>query len=122
MAGARRGPGDADVLEVGRPDRAARGVGELVVVNDAAERRYTIGKSIMTIGRSSRCDIQVLTQFVSREHARLVVDSAGVFVEDASSTNGVFVNAVRVERQLLAHGDLLTIGETQFRFLEAAIP
>jgi pSer/pThr/pTyr-binding forkhead associated (FHA) protein len=31
----------------------------------------------------------------------------------------VFVNSVRVERQQLQQGDLLTIGETQFRFVES---
>jgi hypothetical protein len=35
----------------------------------------------------------------------------------------VFVNSVRVERQDLEHGDWVTIGETQFRFLyESASP
>jgi hypothetical protein len=92
----------------------------LVAVNDTTQRRYSVVKPITTIGRSSQCDIQVLTQFVSREHARLVADGLGVIVEDLGSTNGVFVNAARIERQLLAHGDLVTIGETQFRYLEAA--
>lgn len=105
-----------------RPEAGHGRTAELVVVNDPARRRYAIAGPVTTIGRSSSCDIQVLTQFVSREHARLVVDSEGVIVEDAGSTNGIFVNAARVERQLLAHGDLLTIGETQFRFLEAARP
>ena len=40
-------------------------------------------------------------------------------IEDLGSRNGVFVNADRVDRQRLQQGDLVTIGETQFRFLES---
>jgi pSer/pThr/pTyr-binding forkhead associated (FHA) protein len=72
----------------------------------------------MTIGRSSECDIQILTHFVSREHARLTIGRDGVVIEDLGSTNGVFVNSVRVDRHELRHSDLVTVGETQFRFLE----
>jgi pSer/pThr/pTyr-binding forkhead associated (FHA) protein len=56
---------------------------------------------------------------VSREHARILVSGNTVVVEDLGSTNGIFVNAVRVDRQELRHGDLVTVGETQFRFLES---
>jgi pSer/pThr/pTyr-binding forkhead associated (FHA) protein len=38
-------------------------------------------------------------------------------IEDLGSTNGVFVNSVRIDRHELHHSDLVTVGETQFRFL-----
>jgi len=76
-------------------------------------------KGTITIGRGASCDIQILTHFVSREHARLTVSPRGsVVIEDLGSTNGVFVNAGRVDRQELHHGDVVTVGESQFRFLE----
>jgi chemotaxis protein MotB len=91
----------------------------LVCLTSDVPRQYGLTKKTLTIGRSSHCDIQVLTHFVSREHARVTVGARGVVViEDLGSTNGVFVNAVRVDRQELRHGDIVTIGETQFRFLE----
>jgi pSer/pThr/pTyr-binding forkhead associated (FHA) protein len=40
-------------------------------------------------------------------------------IEDLGSRNGVFVNSVRVDRRQLQQGDLVTIGETQFRFVES---
>ena len=91
----------------------------LICLTSDAPRQYALAKKTMTIGRSSRCDIQILTHFVSREHARLIISQRGnVAIEDLGSTNGVFVNSVRIERQELHHGDLVTVGETQFRFLE----
>ncbi len=92
----------------------------LVCLTSDAPRQYLLSKATMTIGRSSNCDIQVFTHFVSREHARLIVDRSRVVIEDLGSTNGVFVNSVRVDRQELRHSDLVTVGETQFRFLESA--
>ena len=92
----------------------------LICLTSDVPRQYLLSKATMTIGRSSTCDIQVFTHFVSREHARLIVDRSRVVIEDLGSTNGVFVNSVRVDRQELRHSDLVTVGETQFRFLESA--
>jgi chromosome segregation ATPase len=91
----------------------------LLCLTSDVPREYALTKPTMTIGRSSRCDIQILTQFVSREHVRITTAPGAVVVEDLGSTNGIFVNAVRIDRQELRHGDLLTVGETQFRFLES---
>jgi chromosome segregation ATPase len=91
----------------------------LICLTSDGPRPFALAKGTITIGRSSDCDIQILTHFVSREHARLTVSPrGGVLIEDLGSTNGVFVNSVRIERQELRHGDLVTVGESQFRFLE----
>ena len=91
----------------------------LICLTSDGPRPFALAKGTITIGRSSDCDIQILTHFVSREHARLTVSPrGGVLIEDLGSTNGVFVNSVRIDRQELHHGDLVTVGESQFRFLE----
>jgi chromosome segregation ATPase len=95
------------------------GAPTLVCLTGDAPKQLVLTKKSVTIGRGHHCDVQILTHFVSREHARLTSDGSIVIVEDLASTNGVFVNSVRVERHELRHGDLVTIGETQFRFLES---
>jgi len=91
----------------------------LICLTSDGPRRFALVKGTITIGRSASCDIQILTHFVSREHARLTLSTrGGVVIEDLGSTNGVFVNSVRVDRQELHHGDVVTVGESQFRFLE----
>ena len=91
----------------------------LICLTGDAPKRFPLTKTAVTIGRGPQCDLQILTHFVSREHARITSSAGRILIEDAGSRNGVFVNSVRVERQALQQGDLITIGDTQFRFVES---
>ncbi|HSG63792.1 MAG TPA: FHA domain-containing protein, partial [Gammaproteobacteria bacterium] len=79
-------------------------------------------KTGVTIGRGSHCGIRIATHYVSREHARLTTSNGRWIIEDLGSRNGVFVNAVRIERQVLDDKDLITIGDTQFRYQSGSVP
>jgi chromosome segregation ATPase len=91
----------------------------LVCLTGDAPRLFPLTKATITIGRGPHCELQILTHFVSREHARITLNAGRAFIEDAGSRNGVFVNSVRVDRQVLQQGDLITVGDTQFRFVES---
>jgi hypothetical protein len=123
-------PGSAEKREAAGPDTAqpARAAAResdgmtapaLICLTGDALKRFALTRKTVTIGRGPHCDLQVVTHFVSREHARVSLTGAGAFIEDLGSRNGVFVNSVRVDRHQLQQGDLLTIGETQFRFIES---
>jgi len=72
----------------------------------------------MTIGRdpaSARIALAADSK-VSRNHARLLLSGNGRWsVEDLGSTNGTYVNGVRVTRQELIRGDTLLVGTTALR-------
>jgi two-component system, cell cycle response regulator len=71
------------------------------------------------IGRSRQAEVPLTDTTVSFEHARLVIESGAVFVEDLASRNGTFVNEHRLgERTLLVDGDYLGVGggSTLFKF------
>ena len=54
--------------------------------------------------------------YVSSRHAQITPAADGVWVEDLGSTNGTFVNGSPVTTARLLHaGDLIRIGETEFR-------
>jgi chromosome segregation ATPase len=91
----------------------------LVCLTGDAPKQFALIKASVVIGRGAHCDVQVLTHFVSREHARINVVRGNATIEDLGSTNGVFVNSIRIDRHELRQGDLITVGETQFRFLES---
>ena len=91
----------------------------LICLTGDAPKRFALAKKTITIGRGPQCDLQIITHVVSREHARISITDGNALIEDLGSRNGVFVNSVRVERQALRQGDLITIGDTQFRFIES---
>jgi DNA repair exonuclease SbcCD ATPase subunit len=109
----------SDRLRRAEPATEQTNVPTLVCLTGDAPKQLALTKKTITVGRGHHCDIQIVTHFVSREHARITTDRGTVIIEDLASTNGVFVNSIRVDRHELHHGDLLTIGETQFRFLES---
>lgn len=56
---------------------------------------------------------------VSRRHSRLIQKSKEWFLEDLASTNGTFVNGVRLRPQqivILKHGDIIRCGEIELEF------
>jgi hypothetical protein len=73
----------------------------------------------ITIGRSDGADLSIIDAFVSHMHARILRRGTYHFVEDLGSTNGTFLNDLRVEHdaQLKVH-DTLRIGQTTLRYEE----
>jgi len=74
------------------------------------------------IGRMPSLELHIDSSSVSRRHAVILTAPGGAIIEDCMSTNGTLVNGVKVSRQLLHDGDLLTIGEARFRFVAERPP
>lgn len=68
------------------------------------------------VGRGEGGEIVLSDPSASREHAIVDVRGARAFVRDLGSTNGTFVNGLRVEKQPLRDGDELRFGNTRMRF------
>jgi pSer/pThr/pTyr-binding forkhead associated (FHA) protein len=86
----------------------------IVVV--ALDRECELASGSLTIGRLPTTDIPLDDTLVSRIHARIgVADDGTIVVEDLHSTNGVYVNGLRVTRAVtqLHDGDRLLIGTTE---------
>jgi diguanylate cyclase (GGDEF)-like protein len=80
-------------------------------------RRYSLEKPEMVIGRSSKCDIQVDHESVSRMHAKILLDGEAPLIKDLGSTNGTLVNDQPVREARLSNQDYVKIGRTIFKFL-----
>lgn len=93
----------------------------LVVINGAdLGKKYLLAQSSTVIGRSSKVDIQIDEESISRSHA--VIDNYGdtVIARDLESTNGTYVNDVPVREKRLMDGDQIKIGRTIFKFLSGS--
>jgi len=96
-------------------------VGRLVVVSSPALRtgdEHTIDSGPLLVGREGENDVSLVRdEFSSGRHARFEPRRDGVYVEDIGSTNGTFVNGVRLTSpKKLSPGDVIRIGETDLRF------
>ena len=86
----------------------------------APETRFPVAGGIMVIGRSSESDIVLKNDdYASGEHARLTRHGGLMYVEDAKSTNGTYVNGRKaVGATPLRSGDRVKVGSTTFRYSE----
>ncbi len=96
-------------------------LGRLVVVKSPALEEgdeWGLDSAPITIGRGANNDIPLPDdEYASARHARVEPRRDGVWVEDVGSTNGTFVNGIRLTRERkLVPGDILRVGETDLRF------
>ena len=95
---------------------------ELVRIDGDRSTTYTLGRRTR-IGRAVGCELHIDSSSVSRHHALIVAGTREAIIEDLNSTNGVILNGRKVTRQVLSDGDILTIGDIQFRYLaKPALP
>jgi chromosome segregation ATPase len=87
---------------------------EFVRIDDGHEVTYALGRRTR-VGRAPDCELHIDSQSVSRHHALVLKGLRDLIIEDLNSTNGVIVNGRKVSRLFLSDGDVVTIGETQFR-------
>lgn len=68
------------------------------------------------LGRMESCDIVLPDASVSRRHARLETQKGNWVITDLNSSNGTFVNGVRIKSAALSPGDSLKLGATLCAF------
>jgi EAL domain-containing protein (putative c-di-GMP-specific phosphodiesterase class I) len=78
--------------------------------------RIALDRWPFRIGRCSEASYVIYSRQVSKEHAEIVRHPQGFRVRDLGSTNGTFVNGLRVNEAELADGDILHVAHFEFRF------
>lgn len=71
------------------------------------------------VGRGFAADIELEDPTVSRRHAVLIRDEAGVRILDDRSENGVHVNGIPTTGCMLRDGDRISLGRVRLRFILA---
>ena len=92
-------------------------------IDGVVSNKFEIKQSALKFGRTSDNQIQIDDLAVSNEHAQVTLekDNQGVtayFLEDLGSTNGSFVNEIKIEKRQLHHKDTLRIGWNMFTFID----
>jgi pSer/pThr/pTyr-binding forkhead associated (FHA) protein len=91
-----------------------------VLEDEKGIREYFLDAPIYSIGRDSRCDIQIFSQFISRRHATLVqfANEDGSYsyriidgnLRGTLSSNGLRVNGCKVQNHVLQNDDAIDFG------------
>ncbi len=91
-------------LEVNAPDRP--------------QLNYKLGDKDVVIGRTKDNQITLPFSNISRHHALVKSEGEDYSVQDNGSTNGTYVNGVKVAKCVLRQNDLIQIGETKIYYTE----
>lgn len=82
-------------------------------------RRYELTPNrTYTIGREEGNTIQLHDTEVSRKHARIIYDNGRYFITDLNSSNGTFVNQVRITTAAINSGDKIHVGASCLQFTQ----
>lgn len=75
------------------------------------------GKNL--IGRAPQCDIKVLSNGVSKEHAEIQNTGGQIIILDLKSSNGTFINGVKTQKSSIRLGDKVAIHDVIFELAAA---
>ncbi len=89
-----------------------------------AGRTFPLDRDVITLGREPSSTIPIGEIQVSRQHARITRRGGQWVIEDLGSTNGTFVNGMRLSGpHPLANGDVIGISDAvTLTFLGSGIP
>jgi diguanylate cyclase (GGDEF)-like protein len=96
------------------------GASLVVVYGIELGRRILLEQTSYSIGRSSRRDLFIDQEAVSRKHAEIVFSKGRYVIYDLRSRNGTRVNDERILEHPLVDGDRIQIGQTVLTFLSGA--
>jgi DNA-binding NtrC family response regulator len=79
-------------------------------------REHVFDKSTITVGAMEDNDLVVSDDTVSRYHCRIVQEDTAYLLQDLGSTNGTFINRVRIKEAYLKPGCTIGLGNTEVKF------
>jgi two-component system, cell cycle response regulator len=96
----------------------ARASAVVVIYGEELGRKYDLEDGKTVVGRSSKCEIQIDHDSVSRQHVRFTVKDGRCTLEDLGSTNGTFVNDETISGKVaLRNADLIKVGRAVLKFI-----
>ena len=71
------------------------------------------------IGRSHECNLVIEGKGLSRKHAQMIMYDSSVLLLDCYSTNGTYVNGMRISKKTVRPGDIIQFGEIAYMLVYA---
>jgi hypothetical protein len=97
---------------------SGRPIPALLIMNGPRTGERHLLRNGFLIGKQPGCDLMIEDGFTSSQHAQIGMDEGGnCKLYDRGSTNGTYINGVRINESGLQHGASIKIGATEIRFL-----
>ena len=100
----------------GRPTEITLRRCQLEVVKGDRLETHTFERDTIDLGAAEDNDLVLEDDTVSRYHCRVYQEGNHYLVRDLGSTNGTFVNRVRIREAFLKPGMSITLGTSEIRF------
>ncbi len=114
------GPGPAPATKItyidGRPTTITLRRCKLALMRGGELKEMLFEQDVVTIGAMEDNDLVVDDETVSRNHCRIIREGDQYIIKDLGSTNGTFVNRVRIREAFLHENCTLTCGKTDIKF------
>jgi len=91
----------------------------ILSLNGQTMAEYNMSKERYTIGRLPDNDVRIDNPTVSGHHSLIINILNDSFLEDLNSTNGTYVNGKLIKKHALQHGDVVTVGRHQLRYVDS---
>ena len=95
------------------------------ILNDVVVSELSVEEGEYSIGRAQGNSLQLEDTAVSGKHAIIDVKRSpymdaifDIAIKDGGSTNGTYVNNIKVKNQRLKHGDIIRIGTHEFKIYD----
>ncbi|HSG41638.1 MAG TPA: FHA domain-containing protein [Anaerolineales bacterium] len=108
-------------LFISKPELDAISTAEFGYLNlkipGGSEQEFTVSKSEITVGRAQTNDIHIEDAKMSRTNARFeLCNEREARVIDTKSSNGVWVNGIKVTEVTIKPGDVILMGGSQIQY------
>ncbi len=85
-------------------------------VGDGRWAEHVFDQAVVTLGSMDDNDLVLDDDTVSRYHCRIYQEDSAYVLEDLGSTNGSFIDGVRIKAAYLAPGHAVELGNTRLQF------
>jgi tetratricopeptide (TPR) repeat protein len=108
-------PDTRAAVEASAPPKGCR---LIIVAGPDIGTEWAFKQPEIVLGRDEECELVMPDIGVSRRHAKISLENNNFILTDFGSGNGTYLNGVRIQRESLASGDEILIGERTLRFVE----
>ncbi len=84
----------------------------VVLAGVSAGEMFKLQADRTVVGRGTKVTLRLNDEGVSREHCAFVREDDKIIVTDLGSTNGTYVNGIKIDRKELSDGDKIMVGST----------